>query len=383
METGTQLTHINALSPLIATISLHKQACRHVYMIDPIRVLVLGTGQMGAGIARLVLEKRGLDLVGAFGRRAERAGMDLAQVLALNAPLGIRIDNDLEAIISQTQPDIAIQTTCSTISDAKDEILVLVRNGINVISIAEEMAFPFVASPEIAEEIHRLAIDHAVAVIGTGVNPGFVLDTLVILLTAVCSDIQSIAAERVNDLTPFGPTVLRDQGVGLTPAEFEKSVAAGTVVGHIGFPQSIHMIASAVGWQIDRIDETREPIVSTVSRETPFIKIESGQVAGCLHKAVAYRDGKPVITLNHPQQIHPHLEGIETGDRIVINGTPTISLSGSPEIPGGEGTIALTVNMIPKVLNATPGLHTMADLPVPAAVLADAREFIRMESGNG
>lgn len=105
------MTHVNAPSPLTATISPHKQACRHVYMVDPIRVLVLGTGQMGAGIARLVLEKQGLDLVGAFGRRAERAGMDLGQVLALDAELGMQISNDLEIIISQTRPAAPMITT--------------------------------------------------------------------------------------------------------------------------------------------------------------------------------------------------------------------------------------------------------------------------------
>ena len=337
---------------------------------------------MGSGIARLLLKKSGLELVGAYARRAEREGMDLGEALALDTKLGIPISNKLEAIVSQARPDVAIQATCSTVADAKEEILLLLRNGINVISIAEEMAYPFAASTELAEEMHRLAIDQGVAVLGTGVNPGFVLDTLVIVLTGVCSDIESITAERVNDLTPFGPTVLQDQGVGLTPEEFEKGVATGSVVGHIGFPQSIRMIADAVGWQIGRIEETREPIVSTVSRETPFVKVEPGQVAGCLHRAVAYQDGRAVINLIHPQQIRPELEAVETGDRIAINGMPNVELSGSPEIPGGEATVALAVNMIPRVLNAKPGLHTMADLPVPAAMLADARRFIHRRAAN-
>ena len=345
-------------------------------MDDLIRVLVLGTGQMGAGVARLLLKKQGLRLVGALGRRSEQSGMDLGRVIGLDSELGIRIDTDLEGVIARTRPNVAIHTTCSTMADAKGEILGLARNGVNVISIAEEMAFPTADLMEPASEIDRLAAHHGVAVLGTGINPGFVLDTLVIVLSAVCSNIESIVAERVNDLAPFGPTVLQDQGVGLTPEAFTKCVDAGTVVGHIGFAQSIHMIADSVGWEIDRIDETREPIVSTVARATPFVKVEPGQTAGCLHRAVAYRNGRPVITLNHPQQIHPHAEGIETGDRIEIRGTPAVNLSGSPEIPGGEGTVALAVNMIPRVLNATPGLHNMADLPVPAAVLADVRKFI-------
>jgi 4-hydroxy-tetrahydrodipicolinate reductase len=137
------------------------------------------------------------------------------------------------------------------------------------------------------------------------------------------------------------------------------------------------MIAAAVGWQIEKVEQRREPIVSRVRRETAHVLVKPGHVAGCLHTAVAYSGGDPVITLVHPQQVHPNLEGVATGDVIEISGTPNIKLSGSPEIPGGEGTAAIAVNMIARVLNAAPGLHTMIDLPVPAAILGDARRLVR------
>lgn len=342
-------------------------------MHDLIRVLILGTGQMGAGIARLVLQKQGLDLVGTYGRRSHRAGMDLGQVLGLERELGIPISAELETVIEQTQPHIAIQTTCSRLADALDEITMLVRHSVNVISIAEEMAYPAAASPDIAEGLGRLALDNKVVILGTGINPGFVLDLLVITLTGVCSDIQSITARRINDLSPYGPSVLTSQGVGLSPESFRQGIENGTVVGHLGFRQSIQMIAETIGWEIEQIEESREPIISQVQRKTPLVTVEPGQVAGCFQKAVAYREGRPAITLIHPQQVHPHLEGVETGDMIEIMGTPDIRLAGSPEIPGGQGTIALAINMIPCVLNAEPGLHSMADLPVPAAMLGDMR----------
>ncbi|MHC4878431.1 MAG: 2,4-diaminopentanoate dehydrogenase [Planctomycetota bacterium] len=344
---------------------------------DPIRVLVLGTGQMGSAIGRLVLEKQGLELVGAYARRSERAGADVGRAIGLSRDLGLRVAGDLASLIDEAHPDVAIQATCSTVADASEEILTLVRSGVSVISIAEEMAFPACSSPAFAKELHAIAVARGTVVLGTGINPGFVLDLLIITLTGVCSDIESISAERVNDLAPYGPSVLASQGVGLTPEEFRRGVKDGTVVGHIGFPESIHMIAAAIGWQIERIEETREPIVSGVRRETPFVTVEPGETAGCFHTAVAYREGKPVIRLSHPQQIHPHLEDVETGDRIEIAGTPEIRLEGSPEIPGGRGTSALAVNMIPRVLNAAPGLYSMADLPVPAALLGDARARLR------
>jgi 4-hydroxy-tetrahydrodipicolinate reductase len=346
-------------------------------MHDLIRVVVLGTGQMGSGIARLLLQKQGIELVGAYARRAERSGLDLGQLIGLDKALGISVSNDLEAILEQNQPHVAIQATCSRVNDAIGEITTLVRHGVHVISIAEEMAFPAACSPAFAEQIHWAASANRVAVLGTGINPGFMLDLLVITLSGVCADIQSITARRVNDLSPYGPSVLMSQGVGLSPEAFQAGVENKTVVGHIGFTESIHMIATALGWEIERIEENREAIVTQVRRETPFITIEPGQVAGCLHTAVAYREGKPVITLVHPQQIHPSLEGVATGDYIEITGTPNVCLSGTPEIPGGQATCALAVNMIPRVLTASPGLHTMAELPVPAAMLGDARKLVR------
>jgi len=350
-------------------------------MREPVRVLVLGTGQMGAGIARLVRQKPGLALAGAYGRRTERAGLDLGRALGLDQDLGVLISADLSAVTEQTRPHIAIQATCSRLADATGEIFTLLRHGVPVISIAEEMAYPACSSPDLAGELHRLASEQGVAVLGTGVNPGFVLDLLVITLTGVCADIQSITAERINDLSPYGPTVLRSQGVGLPPEVFRQGLENGAVTGHYGFPQSIHMIAAALGWTLERIEETREPIiVSRVRRETPFVTVEPGQVAGCRHTAVAYMEGRPVITLSHPQQVRPELEGVETGDLIAITGTPNLRLRGAPEIPGGIATCALAVNMIPRVLNALPGLHTMADLPVPAALLGDARRFLHQPS---
>ena len=334
---------------------------------------------MGSGIARMVLAKRGLELVGAYGRRAHRVGMDLGQAIGLDQALGMPISVDLEMIVEETRPEVAIQATCSRATDAAGEISTLVRHGVNVISIAEEMAYPQHKNPALAESMHWEAVSHGVSILGTGVNPGFVLDLLVIALTGVCADIHTITARRVNDLSAYGPSVLMSQGVGLTPQAFHEGVQNGTIVGHVGFVESMHMIASAVGWEIERIQETREPIVSQVKRATPFVTVEAGQVAGCHHTAIAYAGGIPVITLDHPQQVEPQLAGIQTGDAIEIKGSPHISLAGSPEIPGGQSTMALAVNTIPRVLNAAPGLHSMADLPVPAAMLADARRFLPEE----
>jgi 4-hydroxy-tetrahydrodipicolinate reductase len=338
-------------------------------------MVILGTGHMGSGIARLALERPGLALVGACARRPSRAGTDLGHALGLDRSLGLAIHRDLSGLLEVARPHVVIQANCSRLEEAEDELAICLAPGVDAITIAEEVAWPWAYSPAWAKRMDRLAREHGATLLGTGVNPGFVLDLLVIALTGVCSRVESITATRVNDLSPYGPAVLRTQGVGLTPEAFREGVEAGTVLGHVGFPASIGMIAAALGVDIDRVVESREPIVSRVRRATPTVTIEPGRVAGCLHTAVGYRGERVFLRLVHPQQVQPELEGVETGDTIEITGTPNLRIAGSPEIPGGVATTALTVNMVPRVLAAPPGLRSMADLPVPAACLGDARRL--------
>jgi 4-hydroxy-tetrahydrodipicolinate reductase len=132
-----------------------------------------------------------------------------------------------------------------------------------------------------------------------------------------------------------------------------------------------------LGLEVDEIKHIREPIISKTYRETPYVKVKPGMVAGCRHIAIGQHKGEPVIVLEHPQQIRPELENVETGDYVNIKGTPDVNLAIKPELPGGIGTIAIAVNMIPQVITAKPGLVTMKDLPVPTALIGDVRELIQ------
>jgi 4-hydroxy-tetrahydrodipicolinate reductase len=259
------------------------------------------------------------------------------------------------------------------------EMVAALEAGADVVSISEEASYPWYGSPGIAEKIDSLAREKGKTVLGTGINPGFVLDYLVIALTGVCFRVDKIKATRVNDLSPYGFNVLKTQGVNLSKEDFERGVAEGTVVGHFGFPESMSMIAAALGWEIDRVEQKRVPIMSNVERDGGEVgTIKPGFTAGCNHTGIAYdAQGKPIIELYHPQQVHPEAEGQDTGDYIEIYGEPNIKLSSGPEIPGGVGTIALAVNMIPKTLDAEPGFKTMADLPAPAAIMADVRSLLK------
>ncbi len=336
------------------------------------KVLLWGLGAMGGGMASMLSGKKGVRIVGALARTKRRDGHDLGEVTGTGR-VGVAITSDpYEAF--KAKPDITLINTASFVKDVFPEIKFALEHGSDVITIAEEMAYPWASDKELAHEIDRLAKSSGKTVLGTGINPGFILDTLVVALTGICMDVKHIHAKRVNNLAPFGPTVMRTQGVGTEVEEFKSGIETKDIVGHVGFLQSAYLIASSLGWELDEVVEEREPIVTKVERKTKYAHVMPGQVAGCRHTARAYSGGKEVIFLEHPQQICPEAEGVETGDYITIDATPPVNLSIRPEIPGGIGTIAIAVNMIPAVLGAGPGLVTMADLPVPRAILGS---FVR------
>lgn len=272
---------------------------------------------------------------------------------------------------------MALLATDSFAAKAFDKIIYLVENKLNVITTAEEMVYPEVSEPELADRINEAARRNGVSVLGTGINPGLIMDLLVVLMSGACIDVEQIKAKRINSLSPFGPAVMEEQGVGLSKDEFEQGIKNRTLAGHVGFNESVGMISDALGWCLsEKVRQTMEPIITEVKRKTEYAEVEKGDVAGCSMNGYGYVDGELKIVMVHPQQIEPQAGGVETGDYITIKGTPTINLSIKPEVPGGIGTIAMCVNMIPQVINASSGLKTMLDLPVPRAIMGDMRERI-------
>ncbi len=332
-------------------------------MID---VAVWGTGAMGQGLLHYILDRPAdLRLVGAIVTNPAKESMTVGELIG--RPCDVRMTRDANAVLAR-RPDVVCVCTQSFLHEISDQVESSVRAGANVISIAEKLAYPWASDPVWADRFDALAREYGVTILGTGINPGFVLDALIVMWSSLCLRIDRIEAERINDLSPFGPTVMRTQGVGASVEEFEAGVANGTIVGHIGFPESIHLIARAIGWTIDRIEETREPIVTTVERSTPHITVKPGYVAGCKQIGRGYEGDELRIELVHPQQIRPELEGVRTQDRIRIIGDPTITMATDPEVPGGKGTYASTGNYIPLVQAAPPGLLTVVDLPIPRFV---------------
>jgi 4-hydroxy-tetrahydrodipicolinate reductase len=344
-----------------------------------VRIAIWGFGAMGSGMASMLLKKEGVEIVGVCDMHPARVGKDIYEVLGVpqDGRASVVIKNDIQEIIKPGSCDVALLATDSFTQKAYDKIKLCLENKINVISTAEEMAYPKAQSPELAKSLDEIAKANGVTVLGTGINPGFVLDYLILALTGTCESVDAITAARINDLSPFGHAVMEEQGVGITKGEFETRIADGSLAGHVGFPESITMIADGLGIKLDKIEQTKAPIISNTHRETKYATVEPGNLAGVRQKGFGYSEGKVVIEMDHPQQILPHMEDITTGDYIDIKGVPNINMKISPEIPGGIGTIAMCVNMIPHVINSEPGLKTMLDLPVPRAIMGDMRKLIK------
>ena len=343
---------------------------------ENVKVIIWGLGAMGGGMADMLLKKKGVEIVGAVGRGAKIGKSMYDYIKTERGSNKDVIIGSYEDVIKENAADVVLICTDSFTKGVFDKIKYCLEKKINVISSAEQMAYPKAAEPELTKQLDEIAKANAVTVLGTGINPGLIMDLLVVAFTGACEEVEHIVARRVNSLSPFGPAVMEEQGIGITVDEFKEGVRTGKLAGHVGFAESIGMIADAIGWKLSDFNQSMEPIVTEVDRKSPYGFAKAGDVAGCAMKGYGYVDGELKIEMDHPQQIEPHLGGVETGDYIIIKGTPNVNMANKPEIPGGIGTIAMCVNMIPHVINARAGLKTMIDLPVPRAIMGDMREMI-------
>ncbi|MCL2170242.1 MAG: 2,4-diaminopentanoate dehydrogenase [Defluviitaleaceae bacterium] len=343
-----------------------------------VKVAIWGFGAMGQGIGRAIVNRTGIEVAGICCRNAGRQGKGMYEILGMKGEQpDVMIINDIDQVVTDKSVDVVMLCTDSFTAGAMPKLETLVKKGVNVITIAEEMAWPWAQQPELAAQIDKLAKENNVSVLGTGINPGMVMDLLAVVLSAAMVDVETVKCERVNSLSPFGKTVMEEQGVGLSMAEFEEKSAAGKVSGHVGFAESVAMIANGLGLEYDKFEQQMKPILTDVDRTSPHGFAAAGNLAGVNMTAQALKGGKVVIDMYHPQQIEPQMAGVNTGDYVTIEGTPPIAMAIKPEIEGGLGTIAMAVNTIPQVINADAGLISMLDIPVPRAVMGDYRKLIK------
>jgi 4-hydroxy-tetrahydrodipicolinate reductase len=346
--------------------------------MENVKVVIWGFGAMGRGMADMLLSKKGVEITGVCDLHPDMVHKNIFDILGIDQDerKDVLVSDDIDALLNKENCDLVLLATDSFTRKAYPKMKRVLEQGINVISTAEEMAYPKAQEPELAEELDQLAKKNGVTVLGTGINPGFIMDLLVVALTGVMKDVTHIEANRVNSLSPFGPAVMEEQGVGISLNEFEQGIKNNTLAGHVGFAESVGMIADAIGVKLDGFEQQMEPIITSIDRKSPYGFAKANHVAGVNMTGQGLVNNSVFIDMKHPQQIEPELEGTHTGDYINIKGVPEVNMAITPEIDGGIGTIAMCVNMIPHVINAKPGLKTMIDLPVPRAILGDMRDLI-------
>src|SRR6516165_4054897 len=326
-----------------------------------IRVMHFGLGPIGAAIVKQVAHRPGFKIVGGIDIDPAKIGRDLGDVVGLPKRIGVKVSVDASRASKSAKPDVVMLCTASSLKDVMPQIEMILKAKIPIVSTTEELSYPGYTHIRQARAIHALAKKAKVAVLGTGVNPGFAMDALPIALTAVCERVDRVVVNRIQDARirrlPFQQKI----GAGLTTEQFQKRVDDGSVR-HVGLTESIAMIADALGWTLDRITDEIQPKLASVTISSEFLAVDPGYVCGIVQDSVGYRKGEPVIKLH----FEAYLGAPESHDSIEIDGSPRLSMKIPGGIHGDVATASIAVNSIPKVLRAAPGLHTMRDLTLPS-----------------
>ncbi len=330
---------------------------------DRIPVAVAGLGHMGREAARAVLSRPELELVGALEADPALVGKSLAELLDVpQASLSrdVRVEEDEAAILHRIKGGVLLQLTGSRLLTVLGQLQRSIKAGVNVISSCEELAFPWLRHAEIADELERAASKAEVAILGTGVNPGFVLDRLVSTLGAATGHIQKVQAERIVDAGTRREQLQRKVGAGLTREKWDHEVDAGTI-GHVGLTESAALISAGLGLDCEEFDETIDPVIAHERFTGPSLdgNVEKGHVAGCHQTARGFADGREVVHLSLTIAVGAK----DPRDEIHLFGQPEIHLLCPGGIAGDRATAWTLVNAIPAVLTAESGLLTVLDLP--------------------
>ncbi len=326
-----------------------------------IRVMHMGLGPIGAAVVRQVATRPGFTAVAGVDIDPAKAGRDLGEVAGLGKTLRVKVTGDLRAAVKAARPDVVALCTSSSLKKVWPQIEELLRLRIPIVSTTEELAYPAYTNRRLAAVIDAAARKAKVAVLGTGVNPGFTMDALPITLTGVCERVDAIAVNRIQDARSRRLPFQQKIGCGLRRAEFQARVDDGRVR-HVGLTESIAMIADAMGWTLDRVTDAIVPKCAETAVSSEFLTVEAGRVCGLIQDGTGYVKGEPIIRLH----MEAYLGAPESYDSVDVKGSPPLSMKIAGGVHGDVATASITVNSIPKVLAAAPGLHTMRSLPIPS-----------------
>ena len=333
-------------------------------MSKPIRVISYGLGTIGRAAARLVLDRPGLQLVGAADRNPKLAGKDLGEVLGLSRKLDITVSDKPVILFAQTQADAVIHCTTSSFLEAYDQLTEIARAGLHCVTSCEEALFPYYRYKTIAGKLDDLCVQRRLTMVGTGVNPGLVMDTLALLLTMACQRIDAVRVLRVVDAGTRREALQRKVGAGLSEEQF-RELNETRKIGHVGLAESLIFLADGLGWELDELNESVAPVISERAIKTDFLTVPMDGVAGVRQFARGVSAGKEVLTL----ELQMYVGAPNPRDAIEIVGRPPLRLMIEGGVPGDMATPAILVNMLPRLMEGRPGLRTMRTLGLPRMTL--------------
>lgn len=326
-----------------------------------IRVMFYGLGPIGAAVARQVATRKGFTIVGGIDIDPAKLGQDLGDVVGLSKRLKIRVTNDAAGALKREKPDVVVLCTNSALGKVMPQIETVLKAKVPIVSTTEELSYPVGRNRRLAKKIDEMARRAKVAVLGTGVNPGFVMDALPIALTGICERVDSVRIDRIQDARVRRLPFQQKIGSGLTKAQFQKKVEDQSVR-HVGLAESVTMIADAFGWKLDKVTDDIKPKIAQQTVESEFLAVDRGYVCGIVQDGIGWKNGKALITLH----MEAYLGAPESYDSVVIEGVPRIEQKISGGVHGDIATASITVNSIPKVMAAQPGLRTMRDMALPS-----------------
>lgn len=340
-----------------------------------VRIVSYGIGVIGKRLATHLLTKEGVEIVGAIDINPAIVGKDLGEVLG-QEKIGVIISNDVDKVLSETKPDIVCHTTMSYLRQTYDQFVGILNHGVNIVSTCEELGYPYVEAEatELAKKLDKLAKEKGATMLGTGINPGFLMDTLPIFLSGPCEQVESMYIARQMDAATRRIPFQKKIGAGMTVEEYRDAIDNHKITGHVGLEQSMQMIADALGWTLDEIKvDSPEPVTFDHEVKSDAITVSAGHAAGGKQMAYGISGGKTLITMD----FRAYIGADEEYDSVSIKGVPPINNKISPCVHGDHGTIAMTTNMIPHVINSEPGLKTMAELPPPHATPSHFGKYVK------
>ena len=325
-----------------------------------IRIAQFGLGPIGLETVKLAATKPWAKIVGGVDIDPAKIGQDLGSLTRNPKLRGRRVWGSLEELVAHARPDLIFHTAVSRFRDAFAQIAPMASQGISVVSSCEELLFPALREPNLAARLDRICRKSGARVVGTGVNPGFVMDLLPVCLTGVSREVRAVHVQRVVNASTRREPLQRKIGSGLPPAEFRRRFRQGKA-GHAGLKESLALIAHCLGWSIRHIVETGDAVVAGRNIRTRFLEVKQGQTCGLHQHAEATVNGKVCLTLD----LKMYLDAKDPHDAVQIEGEPPLDIVINGGVAGDQATVAALVNTAARLLQAPAGLLLMTDLPVP------------------